>query len=136
MKKIISAGGVVVLGNSILMLKKMNGDWVLPKGKVEPKESTEEAALREVKEEAGIKAMLVNYIGETRYQFKNYWSKNRVIDKRVHWYLMTALSTHPLPQRAEGFQEAMFIPMDKVMDMAKYDDEKEILAEAMHMLEG
>ena len=49
-----SAGGVVLLGNAILLLRKYNGDWVLPKGKIEPGESHEEAALREVKEETGL----------------------------------------------------------------------------------
>ena len=34
----ISAGGVVVFGNAILLLKKYNGDWVLPKGRIERKE--------------------------------------------------------------------------------------------------
>lgn len=42
---------VVLLGNAILLLRKYNGDWVLPKGKIESGESHEEAALREVKEE-------------------------------------------------------------------------------------
>ena len=51
-----SAGGVVLLGNAILLLRKYNGDWVLPKGKIESGESHEEAALREVKEETGVKA--------------------------------------------------------------------------------
>ncbi|MCG8485127.1 MAG: NUDIX hydrolase, partial [Clostridia bacterium] len=35
MKREISAGGVVVFGNAILLLRKYNGDWVLPKGRVE-----------------------------------------------------------------------------------------------------
>ena len=28
----VSSGGVVVFGNTILLLRKYNGDWVLPKG--------------------------------------------------------------------------------------------------------
>ena len=36
-----SAGGVVLLGNAILLLRKYNGDWVLPKGKIESGESHE-----------------------------------------------------------------------------------------------
>ena len=51
MREEISAGGVVLFGNAILMLRKFNGDWVLPKGKVEEGENNEEAALREVSEE-------------------------------------------------------------------------------------
>ena len=35
MREEVSAGGVVLFGNAILLLRKFNGDWVLPKGKVE-----------------------------------------------------------------------------------------------------
>ena len=46
MREEISAGGVVLFGNAILLLRKFNGDWVLPKGKVEEGENNEEAALK------------------------------------------------------------------------------------------
>ena len=41
MREEISAGGVVLFGNAILLLRKFNGDWVLPKGKVEEGENNE-----------------------------------------------------------------------------------------------
>ena len=50
MKRVYSSGGVVFLGNSILMLQKINGDWVLPKGKMERDEISEETSVREVRE--------------------------------------------------------------------------------------
>jgi len=54
LKEEISSGGVVVFNNAILLLRKFNGDWVLPKGKVEQGETLEQAALREVSEESGV----------------------------------------------------------------------------------
>ena len=42
----VSAGGVVVFGNTILLLRKFNGDWVLPKGRVEKDEDTRVTAIR------------------------------------------------------------------------------------------
>lgn len=139
MKKVYSAGGVVYLGNSILMLKKLNGDWVLPKGKIEQGEQSEETAVREVREEASIKAKLISPIGETSYRFKNYWSNNHVIEKSVIWYLMEALGSSPHPQKEEGFVDAKFIHRDNVLSLAKYDDERDILCKALeliHKLEG
>ena len=59
MREEVSAGGVVLFGNAILLLRKFNGDWVLPKGKVEEGENRQEAALREVLEETGVKADIV-----------------------------------------------------------------------------
>ena len=67
MREEISAGGVVLFGNAILLLRKFNGDWVLPKGKVEEGENNEEAALREVAEETGVKAETLKYLGEIHY---------------------------------------------------------------------
>ena len=61
MREEISAGGVVLFGNAILLLRKFNGDWVLPKGRVEEGEQRKDAALREVLEETGVKAEILKY---------------------------------------------------------------------------
>ena len=71
MREEISSGGVIVFGNAILLLKKYNGDWVLPKGKVEPGEKKDEAALREVFEESGLKIKNIRYIGSQPWSFPN-----------------------------------------------------------------
>ena len=62
--KEVSSGRVVVLNGRVLALKKYRGDWVLPKGRLEGDESLEEAALREVYEETGIKTEIVRYTVE------------------------------------------------------------------------
>ena len=67
----VSAGGVVVFGNTILLLRKFNGDWVLPKGRVEKDEDTRVTAIREVLEESGVKAEIIKYIGMVHYTYKN-----------------------------------------------------------------
>jgi 8-oxo-dGTP pyrophosphatase MutT (NUDIX family) len=134
MKRVYSSGGVVYLGNSILMLQKINGDWVLPKGKIEQNETSEQTAVREVKEEAGVKATVLTPIGETAYRFKNYWSNNHIIEKKVFWYLMKAINSSAHPQREEGFINAKFIHRDNVLGLAKYDDERDILAKALEII--
>lgn len=134
MKRVYSSGGVVYIGNSILMLQKINGDWVLPKGKIEQDETSEETAVREVKEEAGVKAKVLTPIGETSYRFKNYWSNNHIIEKKVYWYLMKAINTNAHPQREEGFISAKFMHRDNVLQLAKYDDERDILAKALEII--
>lgn len=136
MKKVYSAGGVVYIGNGILMLKKINGDWVLPKGTIETNEPSDITAVREVREEAGIKAKIICPIGETSYRFKNYWSNNHTVEKSVVWFLMKALTTSPHPQREEGFVDAKFIHKNSVLSMAKYDDERDILFRALQMIDS
>ena len=83
MREEVSAGGVVLFGNTILLLRKFNGDWVLPKGKVEEGENNQEAALREVSEETGVKADILKYLGEIHYTFKENWDENRAVHKTV-----------------------------------------------------
>lgn len=134
MRKEESAGGVVYIGNTVLMLQKMNGDWVLPKGKIEDGETIKAASLREVYEETHVKARVISYIGEISYTYRNFWSNNEVVDKKVHWYLMESDNIKCSPQKEEGFKYAKFIIFDKVVELAKYDDEKNILVKALKMI--
>jgi 8-oxo-dGTP pyrophosphatase MutT (NUDIX family) len=127
----ISSGGVVVFGNAILLLRKYNGDWVLPKGKVEEEEDTSTAAVREVLEEGGVKAEVVKYLGKIHYSFKNSWQNHEIVNKTVHWYLMKARNMDCNPQREEGFIEARFVHMNRATELAKYDDERDIISKAI-----
>ena len=129
----VSSGGVVAFGNTILLLKKYNGDWVLPKGRVENGESTKEAALREVLEEAGVKGQILDYIGEVNYKYKNL-RKNEIVYKTVHWYLMKASSMDCVPQKKEGFVDAKFVHMDKVKQILKYTDEQKIILSGIELI--
>lgn len=69
----------------VLVRRRRYGDeWSLPKGKLDPGESWEEAALREVREETGIEAELAGFAGGQVYQAKGapkvvlYWHMRRV----------------------------------------------------------
>ena len=134
MEEVISAGGIVYRERSFLMLKKKNGDWVLPKGRIEINETIEETAIREVKEETNIDVIIEDYIGSTSFSFSNYWTKYVVINKKVSWYLMKAVSFVIKPLEDEGFIEAKFIDIDNAVDLARYDDEKKVIKNALRAL--
>jgi 8-oxo-dGTP pyrophosphatase MutT (NUDIX family) len=75
-----SAGGLICDPNgrvALVLERRRSGAarWTLPKGKLEPGESLEEAALREVREEAGVTARIVDYLGvcEGRRSFVHYF---------------------------------------------------------------
>ena len=135
MREEISSGGVVVFGNAILLLRKYNGDWVLPKGKVEKGESLEEAAKREVKEETGVKADIIRYLGEIHYTYKDSKNNSDGVHKIVHWYMMKSYDLQAKPQREEGFVEAKYIHLNKVVEILRYDDEREIARVAVGLIE-
>ncbi len=128
----ISAGGIVFFKNSILMLKKFNGDWVLPKGRVEENESLKETALREVYEETNAKVTPIKYLGKISYEFSRTSYLDKIhIKKEVHWYLMMARNMTCRAQKNEGFLEAKFLPFEKSLTVARYDDERKIIKKAV-----
>ena len=129
----VSAGGVVIFGNAILLLKKFNGDWVLPKGKVEKGENIRDTALREVFEESGVKAEIIKYAGMVHYTYKSL-KQNKTVYKTVHWYLMKTNSMDSVPQKKEGFVEATFVHIDKATNLVKYDDERKIIKKALMLI--
>ena len=67
-----AAGGLVVrrrdgLLEMIVVHRPVQDDWSFPKGKLEPGETSEIAALREVREETGMACRLLRFIGHTEY---------------------------------------------------------------------
>lgn len=80
--------------------------WVLPKGTVEPGETYQQTALREVKEETNSDAEIVKYIGKTQYTFRG---NEDIVSKTVHWYLMVTDSFDCKPQAEEFLLMPVFI---------------------------
>jgi 8-oxo-dGTP diphosphatase len=69
---ILAAGGIVWRGSTrareiALIHRPKLDDWTLPKGKLDPGESWQEAALREVEEETGFSVQLGAFAGATSY---------------------------------------------------------------------
>lgn len=100
--KVIEAGGGVVFNEKDEMLWiYRNNIWDLPKGKIDEGETKEVAAIREVKEECGIKNVILNEYIKTTYHI--YQHKESVILKVTYWYEMVSNSKEELiPQLEEG----------------------------------
>lgn len=126
-----SCGGVVIYRGKILTLYKSYKNryegWVLPKGTVEEGEDFQETALREVREEAGVQASIVKYIGKSQYSFN---IQNDVVEKDVHWFLMTANSYYSKPQREEYFVDSGYYKFHEAYHLLKFSNERQILETA------
>ena len=124
----VSCGGVVIhRGKVLLLYKNQNGryiGWVMPKGTVEKGETYKKAALREVREESGVFGEIVKYIGKTHYTFK---VDGDIINKTVHWYLMTSYSYYSKPQAEEFFIDSGFYKQHEAYYLLKFQDEKQIM---------
>ena len=126
-------GGVVIFRGKILVLYKNYRNkyegWVLPKGTVEAGEEFKETALREVKEETGVQAQIIKYIGKSQYSFN---TPQDTVEKEVHWYLMMADSYYSKPQREEYFVDSGYYKYYEAYHLLKFSNEKQILEKAYH----
>ena len=126
-----SCGGIVIHRGKILLLYKIYRNryegWVLPKGTVEEGETFEQTALREVKEEAGIRASIITYVGQSDYTFS---IPEGTVNKAVHWYLMQSPTYYSKPQKEEFFTDSGYYKYHEAIHLLKFSNEKKILAQA------
>jgi 8-oxo-dGTP pyrophosphatase MutT (NUDIX family) len=134
-KREFSAGGVVFRkepeGILWLVVKpKGNNRWRLPKGWIEPGESSLEAAKREAREEGGIEAEVLGKIGNEKYFFIQ--DKQKIF-KTVTFYLMEYIQ-----EAREGFswetEEIDWLPFKEAKERLAFEKEKEILEKGRKIL--
>ena len=109
-----AAGGVVKNSNEELLVIFRKKKWDLPKGKLDYAESPENAAIREVKEECGIKNLELGKL--LMNTFHIYTEKNKFILKKTHWfYMMSTDSGELIPQQEEKIEEARWMSKEKIL---------------------
>lgn len=102
-----AAGGVVLNPSSEVLWMRRNDVWDLPKGKVEPEEAIEVAAVREVEEECSVKGILRGELLGLTYHVYPY--KGKEVLKTSHWYAMRCGDGQDLkPQIEEGITEVLW----------------------------
>ena len=111
--KIVAAGGRVINNKNEILFIFRNNKWDLPKGKVEKNENISQTAIREVKEETGIKdLMIVKPLDKTYHIFKR---AKKTYLKETYWFEMK--SNHDkkfAPQISEGITRVEWISKEKI----------------------
>lgn len=123
-----AAGGIVFNKNQDLLLIKRLGKWDLPKGKIDPHEGEQEAAIREVQEECGIKELQIKKF--LNYSYHTYRQQGYRFLKQTSWYLMESSWTGKLhPQVEENITEVKWQPWRelKLEQLDSYLSIKDIL---------
>jgi 8-oxo-dGTP pyrophosphatase MutT (NUDIX family) len=109
-----AAGGLVRRKNKFLLIHRL-GMWDLPKGKIDPGETREFAAIREVEEECGIKAPRLQKHLLTTYHTYEFRGKPTI--KRNDWYLMDYCGPKQLlPQAEEDITEAVWLTKQEICE--------------------
>lgn len=104
--------------------------WSLPKGHLEEGESTEDAAVREVEEETGIRGRVLASLGSIDYWFV---AEDRRIHKTVHHYLLEAAGGELSDDDVEVDQVA-WVPLDELPGRLAYAGERRLAATVADLL--
>jgi ADP-ribose pyrophosphatase YjhB (NUDIX family) len=108
-KTLVAAGGVVLNNKGELLGIHRLGCNDLPKGKIEPGENIEDGALREVREECGIRHLKIH--SEITQTYHTYWLNKELILKETHWFLMQHTGNEQLvPQTEEDITDVFWFP--------------------------
>ena len=122
---VLAAGGVVWRHNDagglevVLVHRPRYDDWSLPKGKLDPGETDEQAAVREVNEETTVLAALGPELPTTTYLDRS--GKH----KRVRYWAMTVLSGRPAA--ANEVDRAEWVPIQEAAARMSYRRDAEVL---------
>ncbi len=133
-KVIMAAGGIVEKDGKFLLIYRKKR-WDFPKGKLDPGESIETCAVREVEEETGVKVKLGQEITAV---WHTYISNRKYILKKTYWYSMECKSDKKMkPQKQEGIKKAEWMDLEAVRQALhdSYRSIRYVMQEYMKLLE-
>ena len=128
-----SAGGVVVSGGRVITIvpvkRSADGRRVLglPKGHPDGDETPEQAATREVAEEAGVQAELIEALGDVEY---NYERKGRPVRKVVRFFLFD-YRAGDLADHDHEIEDAQWMALEEAAQRLTYEGEREMVSRAL-----
>lgn len=120
----------MVSAGQILLIATQAGRWQLPKGHIEEGESPEQAAVREVREETGVRGRAVAPLPGVEFWFVE---RGRRIHKRVEYFLLAYESGDAADFDAGEVAGASWFSWDEGIAKLTFDNEREV-AEAARRL--
>ncbi|MFZ9660933.1 MAG: NUDIX hydrolase [Chitinophagaceae bacterium] len=112
---VIAAGGIVQNERNEILMILRRGKWDFPKGKLDPGETIDQCAIREVQEECGLKIdRIVKPLNITYHVYDEF---GKHILKETHWYIMKADSNQSIsPQTEEDITDIQWVPMSSIQE--------------------
>jgi len=130
-----SAGGILFRdasrGRELLLGRRRRerdgATWSLPKGTPDDGETTEQTALREVREETGLDVRILDSVGDIHYRFVR---DGRRIEKTVHYFLME-VTGGDLERHDHEFEELRWFDVAEAETVMSFATERDIVARAL-----
>lgn len=120
-----AAGGVVVSDGTVALIHRPKyDDWSLPKGKLDPGESWEEAALREVREETGVPCRLREELPSVSY------SDSRGRPKTVRYWRMEPVGEAGEVDGSEVDELRWVVPAE-ALELLTYERDRDLVTAAL-----
>jgi len=129
----LSAGGLVIDESGRVLLirvRSMKDDvvWTFPKGRIDRGETSEDAAVREVREETGWRCEVVRALAPVTYWFQRGRAAELVrVKKTVHWYLMKPVEEVGAPDPVE-VEAVAWLPVADAAERLSYSSDQKLLA--------
>jgi len=127
--EILAAGGVIIdsaIGGPRVLLvhRPRYDDWSFPKGKLDPGETFEGAALREVREETGLECRIIRELTTIRYRTRN---RGLLKPKAVQYFLMERVGGN-IRVPGDEVDRARWFDLDKAAEKLSYEQDRKLLA--------
>ena len=119
-----SCGIVVFDDDNVLVVRMLDGHYGFPKGHVENNETEEETAIREVKEETNCDVKII-----TGFREVITYSPKEGVMKDVVYFVGNPITKELLSQEGE-ISEVKFLPVNEVLDVITYNDERNMFKKA------
>jgi len=132
-KREFSAGGLVFRKKGraieVLLIKDSYGRWSWPKGHIDKTEKSQEAAVREIQEEVGLKDIrILSKIGRSNYFYR---LKGDLIFKTVFFFLVEANTDEKLKVQTSEIKDARWFKPKEALASVEYKGAKEMLEKAI-----
>lgn len=128
-----SAGGIIIKRFKddfrVLLIKDGYGRWTWPKGNIEKKETSQETAIREIKEEVGLRNIkVIDSIDLIKYFYK---LKGELIFKTVSLFLVEAVGDESITPLKSEIQDANWFELDEALKTVEYKGARRLLQKAI-----